>query len=129
MLIINELQQLKSEGYSSDNADARFCQDIILKALSQSQLSRNVTIKGGVVMRNISGNARRATQDLDLDFIRYSLADESIAQFVDLINTIDGITITIEGVPQKLKHQDYNGKRVYLRIADATGYAVVSSGG
>jgi hypothetical protein len=37
-----------------------------------------VTIKGGVVMRSITGNVRRATQDMDIDFIRYSLSDESI---------------------------------------------------
>lgn len=37
-----------------------------------------MTIKGSVVMRSITGNVRRATEDLDLDFIRYSLEDESI---------------------------------------------------
>ena len=45
----------------------------MLKALSIGPLSRNVTIKGGVVMRSKSNNVRRATQDLDIDFIKYSL--------------------------------------------------------
>ena len=40
-------------------------------ALSKGTLNRNVTIKGGVVMRSKTGNVRRATQDLDIDFIRY----------------------------------------------------------
>ena len=37
-----------------DNAEAKVCQDVVLKAISESSLSRNVTIKGGVVMRSIS---------------------------------------------------------------------------
>lgn len=41
-----------------------------------------MTIKGSVVMRSITGNVRRATEDLDLDFIRYSLEDESIRYFI-----------------------------------------------
>ena len=63
-----------SEGYSDKNAEARVCQDIILMAIAKSSLSRNVTIKGGVVMRSLTGNSRRATQDMDIDFIRYSLS-------------------------------------------------------
>ena len=43
--------------------------------IAGSSLNRNVTIKGGVVMRSKTKNIRRATQDLDIDFIRYSLAD------------------------------------------------------
>ena len=50
----------RSEGYSAFFAEARVCQDIVLKAISESPLCRNVTIKGGVVMRSITGNVRRA---------------------------------------------------------------------
>lgn len=64
---------VRNDGYSEVNAEAKVCQDVVLKAISNSSLSRNVTIKGGVVMRSITGNTRRATQDMDLDFIRYSL--------------------------------------------------------
>ena len=45
---------------------------------SKSSLNRNVTIKGGVVMRSLSGEIRRATQDIDLDFIRYSISEEGL---------------------------------------------------
>ena len=65
-------------GYGDANAQAKVCQDLILKAIATSSLNRNVTIKGGVVMREKTGNVRRATQDLDLDFIRYSLSDAFI---------------------------------------------------
>lgn len=60
---------VRNDGYSQINAEAKVCQDIVLKAIAQSSLSRNVTIKGGVVMRSITGDIRRATQDMDLDFI------------------------------------------------------------
>ena len=69
------LHQANTDGYLDDNAEAKVCQDIVLKALAESSLCRNATVKGGVVMRSISGNARRATQDIDIDFIRYSLND------------------------------------------------------
>ena len=89
--------EVRNDGYSEINAEARVCQDIVLKAISQGSLSRNVTVKGGVVMRSITGNIRRATQDMDLDFIRYSLSDDSIRAFVEKLNCLDGISIRIEG--------------------------------
>ena len=80
---LNEMIEVEIEnGYGDTNAQAKVCQDIILKAISSSSLSRNVTIKGSVVMRSKTGNIRRATQDLDMDFIRYSLADEAIDSFI-----------------------------------------------
>ena len=83
MATIKEMiRQANAEGYIDDNAEAKVCQDVVLQAISESTLSGNVTIKGGVVMRNISKNARRATQDMDIDFIRYSLADDSIRLFI-----------------------------------------------
>lgn len=70
-------------GYGDANAQAKVCQDLILKAIATSSLNRNVTIKGGVVMRGKTKNVRRATQDIDLDFIRYSLGNDSIDAFVN----------------------------------------------
>jgi len=43
---------LMTDKASTKIKDKRVCQDIVLKAISQSTLSRNVTIKGGVVMNN-----------------------------------------------------------------------------
>lgn len=109
----------RSVGYSERNADARVCQDIILKAISKSNFGRNVTIKGGVVMRSITGNTRRATEDLDIDFIRYSLDDNSIRRFVSQLNCIEGITIEIKDDRiEQLSQQEYSGKRVYIIIYD-----------
>ena len=48
-------------------------------------------------MRSLTGDIRRATQDMDIDFIRYSLADEAIQKFIDDINIFDDIHIEISG--------------------------------
>ena len=117
---------VRNEGYSEVNAEARVCQDVILKAISMSSLNRNVTIKGGVVMRSITGDARRATQDMDFDFIRYSLSEESIRRFIDNLNCIDGIKIEITGDIEELSQQEYRGKRVYVNISDDTGHVFMS---
>ena len=44
------------EGLTRDLAAARVCQDIVLKTIAEGPLNRNVTIKGGVVMRSLTHN-------------------------------------------------------------------------
>lgn len=124
MADLNELvEAVRDDGYSQINAEAKVCQDIVLKAIASSSLNRNVTIKGGVVMRGISGDVRRATQDMDLDFIRYSLSDKSIQAFIDKLNCLDGITIRINGEITELSQQEYRGKRVIVTISDDSGHS------
>ena len=61
MINIVELSnKVKEEGYSEEMAEAKLCQDIVLLLLSKSRFNKNITIKGGVVMRSISNNVRRA---------------------------------------------------------------------
>ena len=115
-----------ADGYMDENAEAKVCQDIVLKALSESSLSRNATIKGGVVMRSISHDARRATLDMDIDFIRYSLSDESIRLFIHKLDCPEDIHIRQTGVITELKQQDYHGKRVFVEITDNTGDSIES---
>lgn len=111
MSYLNEfIAKTKTEGYNDETAEAKVCQDIILKAISNCSLRNNVTIKGGVVMRSISHNVRRATQDIDIDFIRYSLSDMSIISFISKLNCVDGLDICIVGQIDELKQQDYHGK-------------------
>ena len=114
------------EGLSRELAAARVCQDIVLKAIAIGPLSRNVTIKGGVVMRSLTNNNRRATRDIDLDFIHYSISDDAIRLFVEKMNCIPGIKIEIVGDIEELKHQDYHGKSIKVRITDKNGTAVES---
>ena len=122
MINISELaEKVKQEGYSEENAEAKLCQDIVLYLVSKSRFSRNITIKGGVVMRSISNNTRRATQDLDMDLIRYPLTAGGIRSLIKELSGVDGIKIKIVGKIEDLKHQDYNGKRVYVDVEDTFG--------
>lgn len=112
-------------GYDLIDARSKTAQDVILNKISKSNFRNNITIKGGVVMHSISNSIRRATRDLDLDFIRYSLEDKSIINFIDELNfENDNITIEIVGTIEKLHHQDYNGKRVYIKISDVDNYVI-----
>ena len=118
------IDTVRDEGYSQANAEARVCQDIVLKAIDESAFADHITVKGGVVMRSITGDARRATQDMDLDFIRYSLRDDSIRSFVSRLNCLDGVVIQIAGEIEELSQQEYHGKRVFITIMDETGYSL-----
>ena len=45
MTTIKEIiRQANADGYFDDNAEAKVCQDVVLKAISESTLSRNVRI-------------------------------------------------------------------------------------
>ena len=118
MNLYEEIEKIKKQGYSEADAQSKLGQDIVLKAIFDSGMARNVTIKGGVVMRSISGSSRRATQDLDLDFIRYSISDESVQKFVEKLNCIDGLSIKLTGKIIELNHQDYKGKRIGITFTD-----------
>lgn len=73
-------------------------------------------------MHSISKDLRRATRDMDLDFIKYSLEDNSIMRFIEeLSNVDDGIKIKIDGEIKELHHQDYDGKRVNIELFDKYG--------
>ena len=127
MINIEDMVNTEIEnGYGSVNAAAKVCQDIILKAISIGSLNRNITVKGGVVMRSKTANVRRATQDLDLDFIRYSLSDESIDAFVNKLDSFNDVSIRRVGEIEELKQQDYKGKRIYVAIEDSEGNVLTS---
>ncbi len=114
-------------GYEFIDATQKVVQDIILLKISKSSLKNNITIKGGVVMHNISKNKRRATRDIDFDFIKYSLEDNSIKKFIEKLNNEnDGIKVFLNGNIEKLRHQEYNGKRVYISLIDLNNYRIDS---
>ena len=113
------------DGFSYEQAQARTAQDTMLDLIAKSDLARNVTIKGGVLMQHISNDTRRATTDFDLDFVRYSISDDSIRKF---IGALDGgssdYSISMTGKIEQLKHQDYSGKRIHVVIADGKGTSI-----
>lgn len=113
------LEKYQDNGYNYEDASSKVCQDIMLLKLSNSRFSRNITVKGGVVIHNISNDMRRATRDLDLDFIKYSLEDKAIKDFIKVLDAVDdGISISIVGKIKPLHHQDYDGKRILVRLED-----------
>lgn len=114
-----------ADGFNYIDANSRTSQDIILALIAKSPLAENVTIKGGVVMQHISGDSRRATLDFDFDFIRYSLGEEAIMNFIEKLNECsDDIAIHVTAPIKELKHQDYNGKRVNVRLEDNHGTSI-----
>lgn len=115
----------QSQGYEYADAESKVSQDIILSKIENSRYKNNITIKGGVVMHNISNDIRRATRDLDIDFIKYSLADESIKNFISTLNNeANDVNIEIIGNIIPLHHQDYDGKRVHIKIKDNFGNSI-----
>ena len=127
MDIYEAVNKYIQSGYSEDDAIPKVAQDIVLLKIENSQYCKNITVKGGVVMHNISKDMRRATRDMDIDFIKYSLEDKSIREFIkELNNTGDGIKIKIIGKIEPLHHQDYDGKRVYIQLTDKNKYSISS---
>lgn len=108
------------KGYEDTYAISKVAQDIILSKIAKSNYRNNITIKGGVVMFNITKDKRRATIDIDIDLIRYSLDDTSIIFLFKKLNEIkDGVKIVINKKIKDLKHQDYHGKRVNIILKDS----------
>ena len=70
------------DGPDFQNATGRTCRDVALSLISALRMADCVTVKGGVVMQQISGDKRRATRDLDLDFVRYPMTDKAIQSFI-----------------------------------------------
>jgi predicted nucleotidyltransferase component of viral defense system len=65
----------EKDGYTGVNAEAKVCQDIVLKAISQSRLKENVTVKGGVVMRSITDSSRRIIRNGEEYRLSFMLLD------------------------------------------------------
>lgn len=109
---------LIAQGYAADTADAKIAHDVILEAIKAADFRANLTVKGGVVMSGLTNMVRRATMDMDVDFLHYSIAQASVRHFIAVLNRASECKIQIEGPIVDLKHQDYKGKRLHLKITD-----------
>ncbi len=116
-----------NDGMSYAQAETRCAQDAMLDLIAKSTLVANVTIKGGVLMQHVSKDARRATTDFDLDFVRYPITDTSIKEFVKALDAGgSAFFIKLTGNIEELKHQDYSGKRIHVAISDGRGNTIES---
>ncbi len=113
--------RLITRGYADDTAYARIAHDVILKAVLDSGFHHSLTIKGGVVMSGLTDIARRATMDMDLDFLQYPLTNVAIRRFIAELNRVAPCRIRIQGDIVDLRQQEYKGKRVHLQMQDSTG--------
>ena len=115
---------LKALGYTPRKADAKIAHDIVLKAIEAAGFHDKVTIKGGVVMSGMTEAVRRATMDMDFDFLGYSLGDASVRRFVQRLNRVAGCDMRIDGEIQELKQLEYKGKRINLILTDDAGRSI-----
>ena len=86
-----KIAALEAEGYANAPAMAKLAHDIVLKAMEACGFAKNITVKGGVVMSGITGDIRRATMDMDVDFVRYGLTNANIDKWISRLNCLDGI--------------------------------------
>lgn len=116
--LVEQTNKYVNAGYNEIYANAKVAQDIILSYLFKSEYKNNITIKGGVVMYNLTNDKRRATIDIDLDLIRIYLADDNLYK-IFTSHKLYGIDIIVDtfGITD-LKHQDYKGKRIPIIIRD-----------
>lgn len=115
----------EAKGFDPRHAESLVAQEIVLNKIANSRLKDSITLKGGVVMFNKTNNARRATVDMDLDVIRYSIDPKSIDAFIRALNFYDdGIEVSRKGAIEKLRQEDYEGCRIHLSLKDQTGFVV-----
>ena len=99
-----------NKGYRAVYAESKVVQDLLLSKIAKSNYKNNITIKGGVVMFNITNNKRRATIDIDIDFIRNSIDDESIKVLFQKLNNIDNDIRIIVNEIKPLRHLEQFSK-------------------
>lgn len=114
------LSELAQNGYRLAEAQAKVAHDALLLAMHKSGFKENCTIKGGVVMCELSRESRRTTMDLDIDFMHCSISEKSIRRVVSRWARRSGLSISIYGPVVELRQEDYRGKRVYLDITDGS---------
>ena len=118
MTIKELISKYMAKGYGFRNAQNLAAEEILLTKIASSPLSKHVTLKGGIVMYNLTGNDRRVTQDIDFDLIRYSIDESSIRLFVEMLNRSSDFNISIWGNIEPLHQEDYQGVRVNLILKD-----------
>jgi len=115
---------LVEQGYTTQKANAKIAHDVVLNAIKAAGFHDNVTVKGGVVMSGLTDAVRRATMDMDVDFLGYSIEDASVGRFVDRLNRHAGCEVKIVGAIQELRQHEYRGKRIHLVLTDENGVSV-----
>ena len=114
------IKELSAVGYRLADAQTKVAHDAILLAMHKSGFKKNSTIKGGVVMCEITKDRRRTTMDIDFDVIRYSISDLSIQRLIRRLARLSGFSISIFGTITELRQDDYRGKRLFVDVNDGS---------
>ena len=122
MKSLNEqITALRNEGYSAVLASAKVVHDVVMRAISRSGFKVNGTLKGGVVMSALTKDIRRATLDMDIDFIHHPISEAGVRRFVNrLAKSMPEIEMAIRGRVVDLRHEDYRGKRIFIAVKDGS---------
>jgi len=116
-----QVEQLVGLGYKRLAAQAKVAHDVVLLAMHRSGFKSKSAVKGGVVMSSITRDIRRATMDMDIDFVHHSISKRSIESFVrGLDRVLPEFSIAIAGAITELKHEDYRGNRIFVTVSDGT---------
>ena len=78
---IDEAAERADRGTSGQRAvlaSAKVVHDVVLMAISRSGFKVNGTLKGGVVMSALTKDIRRATLDMDIDFVHHPISDAGV---------------------------------------------------
>jgi len=117
----DQVSLLVGLGYKRLAAQAKVAHDVLLLAMHRSGFKSKSAIKGGVVMSSITRDIRRATMDMDIDFVHHSISRRSIELFVRGMNRVlPEVEIQIAGTIADLKHEDYRGKRIFITVSDGS---------
>ena len=115
-----QVESLVEQGYGQAAAQAKVAHDTVLRAMAVCGFKKHSTVKGGVVMSQVTNDIRRSTMDMDIAFVHRSISDLSIARFVRRLNCLPKVRISIFGTIGELLHEDYRGKRLYLDVSDGS---------
>ena len=114
-----QIDELRAKGYSAVLASAKVVHDVVLLAIGRSGFKTKGTLSGGVVMSALTKDIRRATLDMDIDFIHHPISAVGVRRFVNrLASSIPELAVSIRGRIIDLKHEDYRGKRIFLVVKD-----------
>ena len=113
--------RIKKPTLTKQQAQSKVCQEIFIAKIGDSEiLSSKIVFKGGLILDSLSNGQRGYTKDIDFDFIKYSLSNESISLFVEELNkasSFNNVRVTIERI-EELRHKNYRGRRVFLAFND-----------
>jgi len=113
--------RLKRPTLTKEETERKVCQEVfIAKIGSDSELSRRVSFKGGLILDQLAKGKRGYTKDIDFDLVKYPLSEQGLKDFFGRLSSLSpygNISIEVSKI-EDLRHKNYFGKRVTLSFLD-----------